>query len=150
MSEEATEFSPWLAYDAVVRAIQASTELRAMDELLGDRTTPSPLLHRRFRLNPDRLDFDPVSKARPGDVVLVTERVTILLAHDLNHNARAASYELACSDWVELLRAVLTRTEISGLAQPLSGALVRRQVGHTIEQSFVLSLQYHITLPEAA
>lgn len=145
-----TELNPWLVYVRVRDAIQAATALRGSDELLGNRTTPSPLLHRRFRLDPQRLDFKPPSRARPGDVVLVTETVTIVLSHDLDQNAAESSYQLAALDFVDLIRAVLTRTEISTLGAPVAGSRVIRQVGHTIEQQLALELSYHITLPEAS
>ena len=64
-------------------------------------------------------------------------------------NARE-SYQLASSDWVALLRAVLTRREISGLGQPIAAGLVRRKVGSVIEQQLTLTVQYSLTLPEAA
>lgn len=140
---------PWVLYERLVEGIQAGTSLRVAAEILGDRTTPSPLLHQSFRLNPDRLEFTPPSKARPGDVVMVTETVNVVLSHDIDPNQALASYQLASRDWVALLRAVLTRKAISGLAQPLGGALVRRRVGHSLEQQLAVRLQYHITLPEA-
>lgn len=144
-----TELDPWLVYTRLVDGLHAGTGLRVSDQLLGDRSTPAPLLHRQFRLNPERIDFLPSTKARPGDVVMLTERVSIVMSHDLDPGAALASYQLASRDWVAVLRAVLTRVEISGLAQPLGGGLIRRKVGHVLEQQFALSLQYHVTLPEA-
>jgi hypothetical protein len=144
-----TELDPWLVYSRLSDAIERGTSLRASVHLLGDRSAPTPLLHRHFRLNPERVDFTPPSRARPGDVVLLTERVVVVLSHDRDPNQAQASYQLAAQDWIALLRAVLTRTEISGLAQPLGGGLVRRIVGSVIEQQLALNLQYHVTLPEA-
>lgn len=144
-----TELDPWLVYTRLSDAIERGTSLRASQHLLGDRSSPTPLLHRCFRLNPERVDFTPPSRARPGDVVLLTERVIVVLSHDRDPNQAQASYQLASQDWIALLRAVLTRSEISGLAQPLGGGLVRRIVGSVIEQQLALNLQYHVTLPEA-
>lgn len=147
---EPAEFSPWLAYVKVKEALEAGTLMHAAGELLGDRSSPEPLLHRQFRLDPQSFDFTPKSKARPGDVVMVTDVVTVWLTHDYVRERAEACWAEACSDFVAALRALLTRVEVSKLAEPKGGRVVRRRVGGFIEQAFALSLTYHITLPEAA
>lgn len=143
-----TELSPESIYDAVSAALLAATELHDVDALLNQTTTPSPVKHRAFRLNPGQADPQP-GKARPGDVLGLIERVQVIVTHDLDPNANLASYRLASQDFLQVVRTILTRTEVSGLAQPLFRGRSIRTVGHTIEQVVNFDLYYHVSLPAA-
>lgn len=142
-----TELAPYTVLTTLSAAIVATTGLRSVEELAEDRTTPSPLLHRSFRLDPGDMDFE--GKGRPGDVQLVRETVTIVLTHDSDPGQKLGSYQLASADLVGLLRAVLTRSEFSGLGQPKPVRVRRRRVGHQLEQAVTITASYHFTLPAA-
>lgn len=145
-----TEMSPWLVYERVRSALEIATGMQAAEVLLGNRTSPEPLLHRQFRLEPASLAFTPPSRARPGDSVAMTEEVTVWLSHEVPPGNAKAAYHEATLDFLRAVRALLTRKEVSRLAAPKAGRLIRRQVGGVLEQAFVVSLSYFITLPEAA
>jgi hypothetical protein len=145
-----TELDPWLVLLAVEAALHNGTGLRSMDdELLGDRNAPQPIQHRRFRFYADQLLGDIPQKARPGDVLLATEKVQIVVVHDYNPGSHRASYALASEDLIRAIRALLTRTELSGLGQPTLKGVRRARRGTTIEHAIALEVQYHITLPAA-
>lgn len=143
-----TELDPDLVYEAVAAALAATTELVNVDDL-GDTATPGALLHRSFRYETGDILSTPPSRAAPGDIIMVTERIAVVLSHDLDPNARRSSLRLAAHDFRSALVALLTRTEISGLAQPLFRGCTRRQVGTRYEHKINLDLQYEYTLPEA-
>lgn len=147
---QATELTPYLVYMRVKEALERGTSLRAADVLLGSTTTPAPLLDRQFRLDPQTFDFTPDSRARPGDVVMVTEVVVVWLTHEVAVDRAEGAWQVASSDFVAALKALLTSTTVSRLGAPKGGRVTRRQVGGIIEQAFPLALTYHITLPEAS
>jgi hypothetical protein len=145
-----TELDPWLVLLGVEAALHAGTGLRSMDdELLGDRNVPAPIQHRRFRFYADQILGSIPQKARPGDVLLAVEKVQVVIVHDLEPGAHRASYALASEDVVRAVRALLTRTELSGLGQPTVTGVRRQRRGTTIEHTVALEVQYHITLPAA-
>jgi hypothetical protein len=145
-----TELDPWLVLLAVEAALHAGTGLRSMDdELLGDRNVPAPIQHRRFRFYADQILGSIPQKARPGDVLLAVEKVQVVIVHDLDPGSHRASYALASEDVVRALRALLTRTELSGLGQPTVTGVRRQRRGTTIEHTIALEVQYHLTLPAA-
>lgn len=144
------ELDSWLVLLGLEAALHAGTALRSMeDDLLGDRATPSPLLHRRFRFYAEQVLNGIPQKVRPGDVFLATEQVQVVIAHDYASSSHRASYALAAEDLIRAVRAVLTRTEISGLAAPTIRSCKRALRGHTIEHTLAVDLAYHITLPVA-
>lgn len=142
-----TELEPDLLYDAVSRVV-TSTGLRVLDELLGDTTAPSPLLHRAVRIDAAQMDATG-TRARPGGELGLRERMSLVLTHEYDPNAHRASYALASQDLRALLCAVLTRAQISGLASPVFVGRAIRLVGHRIEQVVSFTFSYEITLPEA-
>jgi hypothetical protein len=145
-----TELDADLLYDAVVRGIRAGTTLHVLDEnMLEDRTAPSPNLHRSVRIDPAQM-APTGTRARPGGELGLLERLVLTLTHDYSPGAHRASHALAAQDLRELLRAVLTRTEISGLASPdFAGRTIRRS-GHQLEQLVTFTFSYEIELPAAA
>lgn len=142
-----TELTPYTATTTIIAGIEAATDLRALAELLGDTTTPSPSLHRRFRVDPGELTF--FGDAAPGDSVGVRQTFGLVLFHRYDAVAHAASWQLASDDFVSLLRAVLTRAEFSGLGQPIPVRARPVRRGHQIEQTLTITAQYSITLPDA-
>lgn len=145
-----TELDPWLVLLGIEAALHNGTALRSMDdELLGDRNVPSSILHRRFRFYADQVLNQIPQKVRPGDVFLATEKVAVVIVHDYDPGAHRASYALASEDVVRALRALLTRSELSGLGQPAVTGVRRVRRGQTIEHTIALEVQYHITLPAA-
>jgi len=145
-----TELDPWLVLLGIEAALHNGTGLRSRDdELLGDRNTPQPILHRRFRFYADQVLGSIPQKARPGDVLLAVEKVQVVLAHDYEPGAHRASYALAAEDLIRAVRALLTRTELSGLGQPTVTGVRRQRRGTTIEHTIALEVQYHVTLPAA-
>jgi hypothetical protein len=145
-----TELDPWLVLLGIEAALHAGTALRSMDdELLGDRNAPQPILHRRFRFYADQVLNSIPQKVRPGDVLLATEQVSVVIVHDLDPGAHRASYALAAEDLIRAVRALLTRSELSGLGQPTVKGVRRRRQGTTIEHAIALEVQYHVTLPAA-
>lgn len=148
MSNGPTELDPWRVYTRVRAALELATELRAAaDSLVGGRTLPSTLAHRKFRIEPQGGSLS--GRARPGDSVMVRERLRVVIHHDISAVAEG-SYEVASRDLVAALRALLTRTELSGLGQPSTPTWVQRRSTKHIETDVDLVVQYDITLPEAA
>lgn len=143
-----TELGPYDVMEKVGDAIVAATELTLLDQLLGDKSTPSPELHRAVRV--DVLGATPFGDAAPDDAIGQRLDLAVLLFHAFDTNAHRASYKVASQDLVATIRAVLTRTELSGLGQPAIGRWTVRRVGHTIETTLPLQVQHHVTLPEAA
>lgn len=143
-----SELSSASIYDAITAALLATTGLQSTDAILNQRTTPAPTLHRSFRLNAGQCDPAP-GKARPGDVLGLIERVQVILTHDLDPNANLASYRIASQDFHQVVRQILTRTEVSGMAQPLFKGRAVRVVGTVIEQVVSFDLYYHVSLPAA-
>lgn len=148
MTAGPTELDPYRVYTRVREALEHATDLRAAaDSLVGGRTLPSTLTHRKFRIEPKSGGLS--GRGRPGDSIQVKEQVAILLHHDIGAKPES-SYEIASRDLILAIRALLTRTELSGLGQPtITGWVWRRAVGH-IEGEIALALQYDITLPAAA
>jgi hypothetical protein len=150
MTGDPTELDSFLLYERIARGIEAATDLRQMpDDLVGGRLNPSAILHRRFRVDPRQITF-PKMRARAGDVVQIVETVAVLLHHDLHPDAPAASYQVAAQDFVAVLRALLTRTEICALGHPVGASRGVRRSSQAIEQEFVLAVTYYVSLPEEA
>ena len=148
--EGPSELDPFLLYARVAAAIEAATSLRQMpDDLVGGREQPTQIVDRYFRIEPRGMTF-PTAKRRPGDECPVTEQVAVLLHHDLQVDFARSTYQVASADFIALLVAVLTRTEISGLAEPIPVQRILRLRSQSIEQDLVLNLTYSIALPESA
>lgn len=144
------ELDPALVYERIIEAITEGTSLQVMDEeALGPNTQPHPLKHKHFRIEDGEISFPP-SRARPGDVVLVEQRPTLLVLHEVVPGDRKASLREAGRDFVALLGAVLTRIKLSGLAQPIAATGGIVIAGDHIETRLRLQVIYHVTLPEAA
>jgi hypothetical protein len=144
---------PILAYLATKTAIEELTELRASTVLLGNRTEPATIVHRRFRLNPAGETNTRAYRDRPGLAQQVVESMTIHLAHDFVAGAAEASYRLATDDQVAVINAMYSSPTLreAGIA-PTYDRTTRRQVGNQIEQDLVFALRYDRALgaPEAA
>lgn len=144
------ELDPALVYERIIDAITEGTGLQVMDtEAHGPSKQPHPLKHRHFRISDDEISFPP-SRARPGDVILIEQRPTIQLLHEVIPNDRKASLREAGRDFIALLGAVLTRIKLSGLAQPVAATGTVTIDGDHIVTTLRLQVIYHVTLPEAA
>lgn len=135
----------WVAYLKVRDALEAGTGLQSDGRLVGSASAPDPLQHRLFRIQPGQGRF--LGKARPGDVVLIEETITIHLSHDMVPDAHDPSFQLASEDFLRAVAVLLTDKGLSGVHQPRGLAKTFSISGHHIRQSIALAIQYAFPLP---
>lgn len=140
---------PWQALLAVQRALDA-TELKASPQLFGNRSDPSSILHRQYRINPIGDANTDKFRDRSGTFLRSAEAVTLHLSHEMRPIDSFESYRLAAMDRAAVIDAVVTRLAANADARTAYLGCSVRQAGNWIEQDLRISIEYDLALSAAS
>lgn len=141
-----SDLSPYDVWKALGDAIRngAGLDQPPGEPFLGGNV-PGSTTHRTFQIDPAA--EVPFGRGRPGDILGLKRTCTITLRHDYDPGTHDASWQLASYDLQRLRDAVLHRPESFRIGQPEPGPATAKVVGHSIVQTFTVTVTYQRPLP---